>query len=488
MASTGRVCGSDQRTLSASSTARPSRWLCASLPGNRTAVCVIDGPGRFDIGRDATAGWVLDEPTISRRHAVVTVDESVLIEDARSRNGVSVDKRQLESGERHVLVPGEVVRLGEVAILLVDERADAGPERERSLPAGRSPSAPARDAGAHIVRDPVMIQLHALARSVAAGNISVLLTGETGSGKEVFAEIIHRHSPRARKPLLTLNCAALSETLLESELFGHEKGAFTGATQTKVGLLESAEGGTVFLDEIGEMPQSLQAKLLRVLEQRQVTRVGGLKAKPIDVRFVSATNRDLQAEVARGTFRRDLYYRINGATLSIPPLRERPSEIEPLARLFAERAGREVGRARTHEISAEVVARLMRHAWPGNIRELRNVVDRAVLLCRGEVISEDDLAILASEPTQPILDCRGVEACPPSEGAKSAESADLHRIVEALNRCGGNQTRAAKSLGIARQTLIRRIAEYGLPRPKRGQGVRATHSEDILGSSSPVRS
>src|SRR5882762_5495405 len=186
--------------------------------------------------------------------------------------------------------------------------------------------------------DPAVIRVYELARSIASGTISALIVGETGCGKECLAETIHRESRRADKLFLRLNCAALSETLLESELFGHERVAFTGATQSKPGLLETANGGSVFLDELGEMPLTLQAKLLRVLEERRVTRVGGLRSFPIDIRFISATNRNLEAEIPRGTFRKDLYYRLNGAKLTLPPLRERKSEIEPLATLFLSHA------------------------------------------------------------------------------------------------------------------------------------------------------
>src|SRR6185503_6105666 len=183
--------------------------------------------------------------------------------------------------------------------------------------------------------DEGMPQLHRLVERIARGTINVLILGETGAGKEVLAERVQRLSPRARWPFLRLNCAALSETLLESELFGHERGAFTGAVTAKPGLLETAEGGTVFLDEAGELPMSIQVKLLRVIEERQVLRVGGLKPRPIDVRFIAATNRDLEVEVARGAFRQDLFFRLNGVTLVVPPLRDRVSEIEALARLFA---------------------------------------------------------------------------------------------------------------------------------------------------------
>jgi two-component system response regulator AtoC len=319
-----------------------------------------------------------------------------------------------------------------------------------------------------VIVDPSMVQLHRLAERVAAGNISVLLLGETGSGKEILAETIHAHSPRQAKPFLRLNCAALSENLLESELFGHEKGSFSGATQTKPGLLETADGGTVFLDEVGEMPLSLQAKLLRVIEERKVMRVGGLKARPIDVRFVSATNRNLEQESARGTFRQDLYYRLNGISLVIPPLRERPSEIEALAQIFIARAAAEMRRA-PPALSPDALALLRRYIWPGNIRELRNMMERAVLLCLdGEITLEHlpvekmtgEFAGATTAPLQPI-------PSGPTAVAGAGGSDERQRIIAALEQCAGNQTHAARLLGISRGTLVSRIAEYNLPRPRK---------------------
>src|SRR5205823_4677188 len=203
--------------------------------------------------------------------------------------------------------------------------------------------------------------LRRLVERVAPGTISVLILGETGVGKEVLAETVHRESKRASKPFLKLNCAALSESLLESELFGHEKGSFTGALATKPGLLETADGGTVFLDEVGDLPLSMQVKLLRVLEERQVLRVGGLKPRPINVRFVSATNRDIEAEVGRGHYREDLFYRLNGVSLVIPPLRDRPEELEPLANEFIAASMRALGRSEGPALSPEALEVLRRY-------------------------------------------------------------------------------------------------------------------------------
>ncbi len=309
-----------------------------------------------------------------------------------------------------------------------------------------------------VVRDDTMAALYRLVDRIAPGTINVLLLGETGAGKEVLATEIHRRSARRDKSFLRLNCAALTETLLESELFGHEKGSFTGAIKTKPGLLETAKGGTVMLDEIGEISASLQSKLLRVLEERKVMRVGGLSAEPIDVRFIFATNRDLEAEVARGAFRADLYYRVNGIALLIPPLRERVAEIEPLAKSFANEFAAREGR-HAPEITPEAVAVLRAWPWPGNIRELRNVIERAVLMAGEGAITASTLSVGKGAP---------VEAPAPAAGnlRDEREAAEKRAVLEALEKCDGNQTKAAELLGVSRRTLVTRLQQYGLTRPR----------------------
>jgi transcriptional regulator with PAS, ATPase and Fis domain len=252
---------------------------------------------------------------------------------------------------------------------------------------------------------------------------------------------------------LRINCAALTESLLESELFGHEKGAFTGATQTKLGLLETADGGTVFLDEIGDLPLALQAKLLRVIEDKKVMRVGALAPVAIDVRFLAATHKDLEAECDRGAFRRDLYFRIAAVTIVIPPLRERIDEIEPLARGFLREASERAHR-RGIKLSKAALARLVGDSWPGNVRELRNAIERAVLLCETVIEPEHLPSSRESRPSGGDLRA-GVVAY------------ERQRIVEALAECNGNQTKAAKLLGISRRTLIERLDELQLPRPRK---------------------
>jgi two-component system, NtrC family, response regulator AtoC len=314
---------------------------------------------------------------------------------------------------------------------------------------------------------------------VAASEISVVIFGETGVGKEVLAQRVHRASPRAAKPLLSLNCAAFSESLLDSELFGHERGSFTGAHQAKAGLLENASGGTVFLDEVGDMPLSIQAKLLRVLEERKARRVGGLKPYDIDVRFIAATNRDLEAEVERGTFRKDLFFRLNGISFTIPPLRERESEIAGLSQALLRDCCRRGG-VREPELPADVLSALRAYAWPGNVRELRNVIERALVLCGGGPIT---LAHLPMEKLTAHFATRApgsrsiARAYGPPKPAETPASQDLRgaveeferqRIVDALEATAGNQVKAAKILNISRRTLVKRLSAYDIPRPRKG--------------------
>jgi two-component system response regulator AtoC len=354
----------------------------------------------------------------------------------------------------------------------------------------------------------VMEGLKKLVARVAASTIGVLILGETGVGKEVLAETLHRLSPRSAHTFLRLNCAALSESLLESELFGHERGSFTGAVSQKLGLLETAEGGTIFLDEVGELPMATQVKLLRVLEERKVMRVGGLTSRSIDVRFVSATNRDLEAEVARGTFRQDLFFRLNGVTVVVPPLRERPVEIEKLAQVFITQASRDNHRS-APDLSREALSMLLSYSWPGNIRELRNVMERAVLLC-GEgpitprhlpvekmaatlsarppraahgavsvypppsatipVPAQSSISVSSFHPEQSTDAWPAVrESSPPSVPSLKAELeiVERQRILDALERCAWNQTKAAQYLGISRGTLVSRLDQYNIARPRK---------------------
>jgi DNA-binding NtrC family response regulator len=317
--------------------------------------------------------------------------------------------------------------------------------------------------GPPVLVEPTMKQAYELATKAAGSDLAVLILGETGVGKEVLAETIHQRSPRAEGPFLRLNCGALSPTLIESELFGHDKAAFTGAVQAREGLLEAADGGTLFLDEVGDLPLTMQVKLLRVLEDGMVLRVGGTKPKKTDIRIVAATNRDLKQGTAQGTFREDLYFRLAGVRVRLPPLRERKSEIEPLTRYFLNEFCRK-NALPLLELTAEALSHLHNYFWPGNVRELKNCIERAALVAGMGPIEprhlEDDVAAdsaSADESTNVL-----------SHEQLGQVITERDRIIQALDQCAGNQTRAARLLGISRQTLSSRLDAFNIPRPRKG--------------------
>jgi len=300
---------------------------------------------------------------------------------------------------------------------------------------------------------------------VASSETTVLITGESGTGKEVISGLIHRGSSRVDRPFVAINCAALPEQLLESELFGHEKGAFTGAIATKIGRVEQAEGGTLFLDEIAEMSPMVQAKLLRVLEEREYQRVGGTRTIAADVRVIAATNRDLAASIARQTFREDLYYRLNVFQIHIAPLRQRPEDIVPLAEAFLEDLGRRMGRPAAG-ISREARDGLLRYAWPGNVRELRNAIERAILLCDGGTIEPAHLPSTAPprpHPPFPIAGDPPAHSTTPPANAMNVEDMERGLIEKALAQSRGNKSKAAQLLGLSRAQLYWRMEKYDIP-------------------------
>ena len=312
-----------------------------------------------------------------------------------------------------------------------------------------------------------------LVAKVAMTSASVLLMGESGVGKEVVARAIHRASPRAGHPLLKVNCAALPGELLESELFGHERGAFTGADKLKRGRFEMAGGGTLFLDEIGELAPAVQAKLLRVLQERQYERVGGTATVTADVRLITATNRDLERAVADGRFREDLYYRLAVFRIHLPPLRERGDDVVLLARHFVGALGAKMGKA-VAGLSRDAHDRLVAHGWPGNIRELQNAIERALILTDGSLISAEQLALPAPRPrapegVAPPTTTLGAAAPPmPTSGAAatapmpSLAEIEKQSIIEALSRANGNKSRAAEMLGLSRMQLYTRLRRFSL--------------------------
>jgi two-component system response regulator AtoC len=445
------------------------------MEGSGLATYPLPLHGTMSIGRAEESDVRIDDPLASRNHAILRLGP-LTVEDRRSVNGTRIQGSRIEAGKPVPLKPGEAISIGK-AVIVVQAMCGGSGARQKVNLRGRSASGVSH--APVVIHDRAMVELFRVLERVAAAPVNLLVLGETGVGKDVVAEAAHGFSPRAKSPFVRINCAALPENLLESELFGYEAGSFTGAVKAKVGLLETAENGTVFLDEIGELPRLLQAKLLRVIEAREVTRVGALRARPVDVRFISATNRDLEKEIARGGFRSDLYFRLNGVGLLVPPLRERPSEIEPLARMFVQRMAEQLALEQVPELTEEALARLREHTWPGNVRELRNVVERTVLLSSSQKhIDSEHLALDAwkqfgrgSEP--PDVFPRPAElsrqATEPGASADGSQRRGLERlrIVDALQRCHGNQSRAAKLLDMPRRTLVAKLAAYDIPRPRK---------------------
>jgi two-component system response regulator FlrC len=296
-----------------------------------------------------------------------------------------------------------------------------------------------------LTSDPRMREVIELAKNVAMSDITVLILGESGTGKELLARYIHNISPRNKRPFVAVNCAAIPDNLLESELFGYEKGAFTGAIERKAGKFEIADGGTILLDEIGEMSSTLQAKLLRVLQEREIDRIGGKQPVPVDVRIIATTNRDLEKEISEGRFREDLYFRLSVFPLKIPPLRERPSDIKLLAEHFVERFARQMGKD-IKGFTDEAMDRMMRHQWKGNVRELENVVQRAVLIAKGEYIDKEDLIIEDSV-------CGSI-----TKG--SIKDMEMEMILKTLKQTKGNKTQAARILGVSVRTIRNKLNNY----------------------------
>jgi DNA-binding NtrC family response regulator len=304
-----------------------------------------------------------------------------------------------------------------------------------------------------VSKNPQMQAIFELARTAARSNSTILILGESGTGKEVTARAIHEESARRLGPFIAVSCAALTETLLESELFGHERGAFTGAVARQRGKVEAANGGTLFLDEVGDMSPKLQLDLLRVLEERRVTRVGGVESLPVDIRIVAATNRDLKKAVADGQFREDLFYRLNVITISLPPLRERREDIPLLVDSLVETLAVQANR-RIEGVSQEALKRLLAYAWPGNIRELRNVLERAIVVATGSLIQAGDLGLPDEAHGEP------------TERLASLEDVERRHVAFVLEHTGGNVTQAARILDIDRVTLYNKIRKYHLREPE----------------------
>ncbi len=434
------------------------------------------------VGRQAPATICVPSTKISREHARFTLDPSgrVKVEDLGSTNGTWFRGARIEAVE--IALGDEVLLGGALACLQVirpGDRSDVAP--------GVRPASAADDP---IAAAPATRETLEVAARMASSSAPVILYGETGTGKEVLARFLHERGPRAGKPLVCVNCAAIPAELLESALFGHERGAFTGAGQRQKGVFEQADGGTVFLDEIGELSLAAQAALLRVLETGRFSRVGSPGEIAVDVRVIAATHRDLEALRDAGAFRADLYYRLGVLVLVIPPLRERVEDIEPLARRFLARAGCAV-----RGITPAALAMLQAYTWPGNVRELRNTIERAVVLARGDMIDVADLARRIREPAA-VWASRSSDDEPPSSrtmeeptpsarptldpptpsmrSGEAASAADLRArkreleaqmLAETLRATGWNQSEAARRLGMPLRTLTYKLKALGLQKP-----------------------
>jgi two-component system, NtrC family, response regulator AtoC len=457
------------------------------IHGTETSAVALPMSGTLLVGRGSDCAVKVEHPSLSRHHLIIDLADDILrLTDLGSANGTQLAGSPVQPNVAVEFSANDPIIAGDVTFVVQCFRRNQIASTVRTA----LPRNPISDgtliATGPVIIEPIMRRLYDLAARLARGQLCILINGETGVGKEVLADFIHRTSPRAKGPFVRVNCAALSDSLIESELFGHERGAFTGAQRDRIGLLESADGGTVMLDEIGEVSLAVQAKLLRVIEQHQLLRVGSSTPRPIDVRFIAATNRDLEDDVDTGRFRNDLFFRLAGAVLLIPPLRQRPQEIDALARSFAAESSRKQGR-KPPQFADETLRIMRAHPWLGNARELRNVVERAVLLTDGDIVQPDTLSLAAgrfavtAQLQHPTGRDRAEVTTPNANNASPTASisdpatplrdqlADFERtrIISALERLGGNQRRAAEELGIPLRTLINRLETYGLPRPRK---------------------
>ncbi|WP_394842145.1 sigma 54-interacting transcriptional regulator [Pendulispora brunnea] len=420
--------------------------------GNELSLFELRGRREWLIGRARDAQIIANDAEVSRHHAkLMFANGALTVEDLGSRNGTLVNGHALRSATVRI-GPGDIVVIGECQLIVATQAGRVWGSRSSTV----NPSnANATEHQVDIVlADPEMARVYASVRKVARMMTTVLILGETGSGKDVLAQQLHQWSPRADKPLVRVNCAGIPETLLESELFGYERGAFTGADRRKAGYFEAAQGGTIFLDEIGELSATAQVKLLNVLENRALTRLGGTSPIPVDVRVVCATHRDLQAFVGSERFRADLYYRISPFMVRVPPLRDRLAEICLLAEIFVNKLASQVG-GPPPTIAPDAITMLMAYPWPGNVRELRNAVEHAFVMADGatlrcEHFPSEIQSGAALPPSRP----------PMSRIRQRVNEVERKTIEEAIAAEGGNQTRAAARLGISRRTLVYKLAQY----------------------------
>jgi transcriptional regulator with GAF, ATPase, and Fis domain len=426
-----------------------------------TRVYQLPANGQVIIGRGGESSLQLQDSSVSRRHARITqVDGRAQLVDLDSQNGTLINRERVVE-PRH-LVSGDTIAVGAVTIVYHSSIArddSAAGERDgvRTLQVGER----------HVViADPAMAQLYELLERLAGSELPVLVCGETGTGKEVAASALHQLSRRADKPLVSLNCAAIHENLVESELFGYERGAFSGAVSAKPGLLETANGGSVFLDEIGDLPAGVQAKLLRVIETKRVLRLGDVRERAIDIRIIAATNRDLVEDVVSGRFRRDLFFRLSGATLWLPPLRDRPRELPILADMFLRDACRQHGRA-PMQLSPEARAKLLAMPWPGNVRELKHLMEYVSAAVEGDIVEPNHLEPRARPDATPRSEIVVEEPTPPAQFRPLADEIrelEQARISAALDAASGNQRVAAQLLAMPLRTFVFKLKQYGMRR------------------------
>jgi len=424
-----------------------------------TRVFPLPGNGTIVIGRGDDTSLQLRDASVSRRHATIRqVDGHAQLEDLASQNGTLVN------GDRVIkprpLASGDTIAIGAVALVYhSSESHDIAPRVPHSV---RTIEVGDRSV---VIADPAMARMYQLLERLAVSELPVLVCGETGTGKEVAAGALHQFSHRSERPLVSLNCAAIQENLVESELFGYERGAFSGAIAAKPGLLEVASGGTVFLDEIGDLPAAVQAKLLRVIETKRVLRLGDVRERTIDIRVIAATNRDLVKDVVAGRFRRDLYFRLSGATLWLPPLRDRPRELPILAEMFLHDACRHHKRA-PMQLSAATQRKLLTMPWPGNVRELKHLMEYVSAAVEDSVVDPHHLRAPMQNERAPVeLELEQTNA-PVQFRALADEIRELEqaRIAAALTAAGGNQRTAAQLLAMPLRTFVFKLKQYGLRR------------------------
>lgn len=444
-------------------------------------VVLVDGESVV-IGRSRTADVTVETADLSRKHARFDrVGDLVWVEDLKSTNGTLLGGACVE---RMLVRPGDEVVMGSVVVVFHSETSHSSPRATLGSSAQVRP----------VVESAKMQEVYATVDRVARTALPVMVYGETGTGKELVARALHEGSDRSDRPLVVINCAAIPRELIESLLFGHERGAFTGAHQVQKGVFEEADGSTLFLDEIGELSSSAQSTLLRVLETKKVTRVGSNRERSADVRVVTATNRDLEQMCEAGTFRRDLFYRLNALAIDIPPLRERTEEIGPLAQLFI-KAANEATNSSVSGIGAAAIDALHQHVWPGNVRELRNTIDRAVVLAQG---GEVEVTHLPRAIQEAVRERRNRDPTAPSAPAKdkAQESGsfgpkvrrfETDLIIGALQGAAGNKARAARNLRIPLTTLKHKLATYEIPTmPTLSGTVPASEESTVASAANPI--